>query len=322
MPPFLRPGDQFAILVVETVGAEEPTLPLQFSDTLQLVDRLPLEPNEQWREDKGRLFWRAIEGSRFFLVFRQAGNNPDLLPNDSIKKPLTAFLRGLILTGIPWSDGQYFLTGGVYADRISLRQIEDLREFRLNLGLPRADHFDEARLRTAFDLGQKILAMNAAGWNRIARGFHFLWEALTDYWMEDRFHMFVRAMDAVLKTPYRGGTEAFVQRCSSTFLAPHQDNAETLRDMYYIRNAIEHIHDIDPEPQRLAAASGEVRRQIRERRLRQLEVMALAVYRRIVADPTLLGDLDTDAKIDAFWVQPDAVRAARWNDQVALDTVR
>jgi hypothetical protein len=322
MPPFLQVNDQFAVLVLETVRVDaNVTLPVTFSNQLQLVGRYPIRHNRRWATDKGSLFWRGVKESSFFLVYRQPGRDPNLLPNDDIKRPLTAFLRGLILTGIPWSDGQYFLTGGVHADRIDLRQIQELREFRLDLGLPRADHFDEARLRTAYDLGQKIIAMSAGGWHRITRGFHFLGQALIADWMEDRFHMFIRAMDAVVKTPYRRGTEAFIERCGSTFLAPHRDNDETLRDMYYIRNAIEHIHDTEPESHRLVGATAAVRKETRERRLRQLEVMALAVYRRIIGDPALLADLDTDTKIDAFWAQPAAARAARWNAPVALHTI-
>lgn len=322
MPPFLQSGDQYAVLVVETVSLRDITLPLTFSDSLQLVDELPVDVNDKWREDKGKLFWQAIEESNFFLVFRQPGNNPHLLPNPSIKKPVTAFLRGMVLTGIPWSDGQYFLTGGVHSGRSDIRQIDDLREFRLDLGLPRADYFDEARLRTAYDLGQKILAMSAAGWNRFARGFHYLWTALTVDYMEDRFHMFIRALDAVVKTPQGQGRVSFRDRCNSTFLTPHADNVTALEDMYNIRNTIEHIHDLDPEPRRLATATPAIRQETRERRLRQLEVLTLAVYKRIISDPVLMADLDTDAKIDAFWLQSDAVRAARWNAPLALDPIR
>ncbi|HEX7900363.1 MAG TPA: hypothetical protein VF950_21525 [Planctomycetota bacterium] len=319
MPPFLQVNDQYCVLGLETVATQGVQLPLVFSDTFQLVDACPVEPNEQWKEDKGRLFWQAVDDTRCFLVFRQPGNDPGLLPNDAIKKPAIAFLRGLLLTGIPWSDGQYLFTGGVHADRTDIRQIQELREFHLDLGLPRADHFDEARLRTAYDLGKKILALNAGGWNRIARGFHYLWTALIVDWMEDRFHMFIRALDAVVKTSQGQGRVTFRDRCNSTFLAPHPDNPTALEDMYYIRNTIEHIHDLDPEPRRLADSVA--RRETRERRLRQLEVLALGVYRRIIGDSTLLADLDTDAKIDAFWALPDDLRAARWNARIPLDAI-
>ena len=127
-------------------------------------------------------------------------------------------------------------------------------------------------------------------------------------------------MDAFLKTPQGGGRVNFMGRCNSTVLAPHADNEDALGDMYLLRNAVEHVHDIDPIPDRIADPAE--RKRVRDRRLRQLEVMTLAVYRRIIGDAQLRTDLGTDAGIDAFWGQADPVRSARWNAPLDLNAIQ
>jgi len=78
---------------------------------------------------------------------------------------------------------------------------------------------------------------------------------------------------------------------------------------------VEHLHDTGEEPRRVVDV--DERKLVRDRRLRQLEALAFAVYRRIVGDPVLRTRLGTDAGIDEFRAMPDADRAILWN--VRLD---
>ena len=319
MPPFLQVNDKYALLAIETVSFRRGVqLPLDLSDTAQAVGRLPVVPNNHWKESLGTLLWERLENCQLFVVVREPSDNPNVLDHESLKKNLTSFLNGFVLTGVPYSDGQHMLSGSVHADGPDIKEHSELEEIRVILGVPRVS-VDDRRIRQAYDLARNILDMTNGGWNRLLRGFHALFDALRVRYLEERLHLFVRALDAVLKTPQGKGTKTFIERCN-TFLLAHTDNSQTLKDMYDMRSTIEHMHDVELEPKRITDSVG--RKRVREQRIRQLEVMTLTVYRRIVGDPQLRMDLGTDAGIDAFWAQPEATRTTRWNAPFDLAAVR
>ncbi len=316
---FLQVGDYSCMLVFETMYARPAPFPMTMSDTFQITDRIPATVNDQWRKDLGAMLWNQIEGSGLVAVVRHP-NAPKFGFNDKpLQQELTAFMRGILLQGIPYSDGQHVLSGQVQADGPTIQNHSELIKFRLNLDLMPRPKVTEATVREAYALSRNIMG-HLLGWNRIGRAFHYLMDAFSSHYSEDRLHMLVRAMDGLVKTGKNQGRVEFAKRCTSTFLKPHPDNYIAMEDLYYVRNAIEHVHNYEDEPWRIPDKVE--RAKLRERRLRQLEVMALHVYKRLVGDAALLTEFATDKGIDDFWALPDDVRFKRWNDPFDLDAVK
>jgi hypothetical protein len=319
--PLLQRNDRYALLTFENAHlADGIRFPIVLTDRIHILNALPVVPADHWKEWLGTLLWDSIEDrSNLFVLVREPNDQPGVLNHRGLRNEMMAFLHALALTGWPNFEGVHLLCGNVNPDGPDIRQHkEDPVDFKTGSdaqSLP----LDEARLREVFNLSPEVLAINAAGWNRILRGYRALMDGLKMDFSEDRLHLFVRALDAVLKTRQGHGREDFRERSTATFLAAHADNDVAMNDIYFIRNSIEHLHDTELEPQRIADPAE--RKRVREHRLRQLEALAFAVYRRIVGDSALRAALDTDAKIDAFWDLPIATRAKAWNTLLDLGAV-
>lgn len=316
-PAFLQVDDYYSMLVFDLVHVPGAKFPLTMSDTFQITDKIPATVNNRWRTDLGDMLWDQIERSGLIAIVRQPNAAIKDFNNNSQLRELTAFMRGILLQGIPWSDGQHFLSGAVQADGPLIQHHTELIKFNHNRDLPRV-YVSEGSLREAYALSRNIMG-HLQDWRRIARGFHYLMDAFSTHYLEDRLHLLVRALDGIVKTGPGQGRVEFSKRCSSTFMKPHPDNYTAMEDLYFVRNAIEHVHDHQEEPQRVKDSAQ--RKKLTERRLRQLEVLALRVYKRLISDSLLLTEFGKDTAIDAFWGQPDSARFARWNDPVDLDAI-
>lgn len=319
--PFLNLNDRYVLVAFEQVRlAPDIVFPLVLTDRVRILTSLPVVPAQHWKEWLGTLLWRTIEERcNLFAIVSELNPEPGVLNHKSLRNEMVGFLHGLALTGWPQTSSVHMLCGNMNADGPDIRQHSEPVDFKFNDRM-RGQSLDEARLREVFSLSQHIVSFYAGGKSRVKRGYRALHDALKADYIDDRLHLLVRALDAVVKTEQGQGRNQFGQRCSRTFLVAHADNEQALHDMYFLRNAVEHVKDIEEEPARIADPVQ--RKEVRERRQFQLEILALAVYRRIVGDPVLRAELGTDEGIDAFWAIDDTARAARWNSGLDLDAIQ
>jgi hypothetical protein len=318
---FLNLNDRYVLVAFEQVRlANDIAFPLVLTDRVRILTSLPVVPAKHWKEWLGTLLWKTIEERcNMFAIVSEPNPEPGVLNHKALRNEMVGLLHGLALTGWPQTSSVHMLCGNMNADGPDIRQHSEPVDFKFNDRL-RGQTLNEARLREVFTLSEHLVNFYAGGKSRVKRGYRALHDALKADYIDDRLHLLVRALDAVVKTEQGQGRIQFGQRCSRTFLVPHADNEQALYDMYFLRNAVEHVKDIEGEPARLA---DEVqRKEVRERRQFQLEVLALAVYRRIVGDPILRAELGTDQGIDTFWALDDAVRAAKWNSALDLDAIQ
>jgi len=317
----LQPGDRYALLAFEQLAVARGTrFPIIISDRVSILDELPVVPEAHWKKWLGTNMWERFEQqSTLFVLIREPNPMPGVLNHKELRRELVAFHYAFAISGMPFVETNHVICGNVDGEGADIRQHARLDDFQVNntLALPPVD---EAQLRRVWGLGQHIAAFSALGWVRIYRGFRALLDALKMDFSEDRLHLMVRAMDAIVKTEPGQGRVQFAERCDAMFLAPHANNLQSLYDMYFLRSAVEHVKDINGEPTRIANPND--RKKIRERRLRQLELLAMHVYRRIIGDAALRNDVSTDAGVDAFWAQAGrAANVARWNFPLDLNAI-
>lgn len=317
---FYLPGDKFVFLGIQnTALADGLQLPIVLSPTLQVAAEFPEMPNGIWPAEIGRMRMERIGRCNLAILCREASDRPEILDHQTLRSQVFRLWHGILFTGIPYSENVHMMCGNVTAEGFQFRQIGN-DEFKVNLELPRVE-IDEAKLRRAFAVLQGLEAMAASqNFKRVKRGYRSLLEGIKGNYADHRLHYMVRAMDALIRTPAGAGRAVFVHKCNTTFLDGRPPHAEILGDIFDLRSWIEHQKEIEDFPERILDAAE--RRAARERLVRQVEVLVLAVYARLTLDAGVRAHFETDATSDAFWAKLDGDRRAAWNERYDLTAVQ
>ena len=134
---------------------------------------------------------------------------------------------------------------------------------------------------------------------------------------DQRLHGFVRAVEAVTKSPQGEGKRKFVHR-GSVFAGRRDKDRELLDELYRLRSAVEHLNDSISV---LGAYDVLYRNQIELHRAVQSEVLARSVYVRILASDETTTLFSDDAWLDQFWAMRDDQTAAFWGSPVDLPSI-
>lgn len=227
-------------------------------------------------------------------------------------------LNGLILQGVPWHDGGYFLHGAHRDGELQIRGWNPVERYSRTHDLEFVVGL--AEIRRAIALADCIRTLEAAGDSiRLQRGIHALLRANKESnAVGDRLHQLVRALESVM--PRIGsGKRDFASR-GQTFAVTGTPTAEALRELYDLRSHVEHLNvPTDALP---PGGTGDERRETVNRRTRQIDVLVRTVLLRVLETPGLLAEFRTDATIDAFWQRPDAQRIGLWGNQIDIVGIR
>ena len=170
-------------------------------------------------------------------------------------------------------------------------------------------------------------------YKRLRKGFN-VWvrgAEETQEWSE-RLHSFIRASEAIikptiivrkrrvlrkntLKRAFRPITATFLSR-GQTFIGHSKANERLLNQLYDIRSSVEHIKDIMPAVRKARGISG---KEAFEFRALQCEILASAIYSRILCNTGLRESFSTERKVEGFWNRAEGKRQALWGDPVDLE---
>lgn len=169
-------------------------------------------------------------------------------------------------------------------------------------------------------------------YRRLRKGFNVWVRGVEEgeEWTE-RLHAFVRATEAVLKCTiarkrapktkknlkryWRDITPTFIQR-GQTIIGSGKSNEALLRRLYEIRSSIEHIKDIMPSLRRVR---GVHESEVFGFRALQAEILASAIYERILTSETLLSAFSTEARVEGFWMRRTNQRQAIWGSPLDIN---
>lgn len=150
----------------------------------------------------------------------------------------------------------------------------------------------------------------AADFARVRRGVRSLEVAWRGERALDRIHMFVRALDGLMKLEQGAGEQGFVERIR--MIASGQRVADIARELYRLRSYNEHLSDW---PSKLGYVKVAQRPEFISHRAFQAELLAGEAYRTVLSDAALLQNFRTDVAIEAFWQGGAAV----WTSKIDLD---
>ena len=311
---------KYAILAVHNVRVDIPPDLILQDGTKVVLESFPFALDDHWKDWLGTIQFNNLQACNLALVrtategWQEGGLQ---VSGDAVSQKLQREVGGLFamlrVLGTIEYENAFMLAGYVQDGKPTCKHFAETERFNITRGcLPWLIREEDLRTAVQLYMAYSVLQqkfLNTERW-RFGRGCNCLKTGLEQHYASDRLHGFVRALEALV-LPEPGKTEKqFVSRCT-LFAGPKLAEANIrpmLQEAYRMRCDIEHIHDWDRS---LQTYPGEDREDIALWRTRQMELLACAVYRKILLDPSLEQHFYSDATLGAFWQRTeDEIRAA------------
>lgn len=165
-------------------------------------------------------------------------------------------------------------------------------------------------------------------YRRLRKGFNLWHQGARETDLNERLHFFLRAVEAIIrptiafkrkrrskKPPWRQVTSTFTKR-GERLIGKSTENVRLLRELYAIRSSIEHVQDILPKVRHIKPMDGHKTYQFRAL---QCEILASAIYSRILTNPVLREQLRSEQGVEGFWNRSPKAFNDLWGDKLNLD---
>ncbi len=302
-------------------------------------DAFKLEPH--WVEWLGTLQARSFEESTLFitaLTDPMAAYGNDLPNHEFMDRRVRLFHHALVLLGCGYNDAVLMVGGERY-------QSGGLNIGPVRPGLTpcfRPSYRESRRIETS-DLEQAVKILESLEliyrhvpdrlYRRLRKGFNvWIRGAEEGYELNERFHSFVRAIEAILKPTiarqrstrarkrskkpkWREVTPTFIHR-GQTMIGQSAKNERLLRQLYDIRSSIEHIKDVMPSVRKARVVDSEITFVFRAL---QAEILASSIYAKILSDGQLRATFSTETRVEGFWRRNGPERQAVWGGPMDLE---
>jgi hypothetical protein len=275
--------------------------------------------DDQWRRWIGELRAEDLQECNLVILRHLPSTRPEVL--DAEHENVSREAHGvLILTayqGIPMYESAWSIRGSLVGSRRDVRQMGRLPDLYTTQGTSPV-RISETVLRQADAMLPDWLAISDSHeFQRFRLSRAMLLNGFRESYGEERIHQYARALEGLV-LPDIGSTERqFVHRCL-TFTEPDDESRMTVRDIFRMRSATEHLHTWDTRMQQYTPAA---RKAIALRRIRQAEKLASAAILRILTVPDVRTWFSSDARITEFWRLRDDERSAIWGEPFRLSEV-
>lgn len=311
-------GHKFACLALPISSQLAEGIELRLTDEILVATSAPHAIEDHWKTWLGTLLFERYEESDAFLIAHRASERLDV--SDHEQRDLSIAVRVLwdvlLLTAIPHHGEDYGLvvTGAMREAGAKANSVAPLPlPFWAQWGP--APALDDLVLRASVERFERVRWLWGTPPNeyaRLKRGLHAFRLGASESDALERLHQFVRALDGVLKLP--PGPNKFAERANTFSLAA----PEVLDQIYRLRNAAEHLKDWRAV---FAGVTGDATNMLGDTRAYQAERLAGHALGMVLDSPALVGAMQSDASIDAFWRRPAADVEADWGTKVDLDAV-
>ncbi len=299
-----------------------------------------LEP--YWIEWLGTIQANCFRESSLFItaVLDSYSHTGELPIHQSIDNRVRLFHHALVLLGCGYNNevlmvgGERHRGGGLHIGPVRPGLTPCFRPYYRNSRRIEVSDLERAA-RILCNL--ELIYSHAPGrlYRRLRKGFNVWIRAAQEgeEWIE-RLHSFVRATEAILKPTiarqrspqtsrqsktakkrWREVTPTFIKRGQT--VTGHSNKSERLlRQLYDIRSSVEHIKDVMPAVKKAPGIASE---EAFGFRALQSEILASAIYSRILNSGDLLTAFSTETRVEGFWNRNGRDRQALWGDPIDLE---
>jgi len=299
-----------ALLIEGTEASWTPTSPVQLGDHLWMSDGRSLVDDPSLTRWSGTLWAQRVREARFCFI--------ECCLDSSQKQPARRLLLhihfGLQLLTMARLGAGFLLTGRHESyRRLDVDSWSSFKGFVMPFRFSSTSGVTDVLVKEAVGLASRMLQVDES--SRLSHGINLLGQALKETRLQERLHLFTRALEGLVKPTIGRSRRQFVHRCQ-TLCASGVAAAEALKDIYDIRSAVEHLHD----GLTVVAGRADKPEDVLRKRVAQVEYLCTKTYARLLAAPSLVAHFSNDNSIDDFWEMRDDERRNVWGKQVDLVT--
>jgi hypothetical protein len=301
---------------------------------LTVSDSVILDLDETWVKWLGSLQADAFRGSSLFILAERqhifAGGDAGV--RQAIERRARLLHNALVLRGCGYNHSMLMVGGSVGGGgSLHIGPITHglTPSFRPNFRFPRKITFEDLANATEMLISLEHIYhfVPARPYRRLRKGFNLWHQGARETDLNERLHLFLRAVEAVIRPtiaykrkrkskrpPWRQVTYTFTKR-GERLIGRSKENARLLRELYAIRSSIEHVQDILPKVRRFKSMDAEKTYQFR---VLQCEILASAVYSRILTNPQLREQLRSEQGVEGFWNRGPKRFNDLWGEKIDL----
>lgn len=299
--------------------------PLLLADGISASQTSPIKYSGVWPKWLGSLRTEDFESSNLYVLVQdsnEASGVQDGAFNSIIKKLLT-YIRALEICGLIRVNHALWVAGWKDGRKANIVRTANYEKPASNKDRD-YPNINEAFLKRATQVFEGLVQCYAepAKNEMILLGLYALQKGLregTDLPLE-RPYEFVRSIEALLTLDASAGNKKFGKR-ASFFTGRSSLHEETLRDMYVLRNCASHFLDWRVH-ERFASLSASTKTRRVNLRILQAELLALALYERILTNAPLRKHLGTRDELAKWWQKAECQREALFGKPIALRSLR
>lgn len=258
---------------------------------IKVLPGFPYKVDEHWTRWLGSLRSDEIFNSNLTVLSIIPTDKPQIYDDEHkiVQVNVFEFYYSLMLYGIPEYQTANLLTGSVYNNQISIREVSSLDIF--HVGFKRKPH-----ILTQLDLNKiGILHRNLLiifnekfiedeQYFRLRHGLNAYFKAIKERENYYRIHQFVRAIEAIILPKIGQTKKQFMHKCK-TFVVANQNSEKFLSEIYDLRSKVEHLH---PLTEVFEGLSNKESLKLIDLRIRMVEEIARNVLVNILSKGKLL----------------------------------
>ncbi|RHX84082.1 hypothetical protein DLM78_18530 [Leptospira stimsonii] len=262
-----------------------------------------------WEKWLGEINSDKMKDSNLFIFIFRDAKGPDEIGDEnwSLSDQILRIYSSLLINDIFFNEPThrprpFVLTGEYGKDSVTLQMISEINK-PISLVSPK-NAIKRESIRTVYEISNSLSALyeNIDSFSRIAGGIRAFEKGIASYHFEDRFHSFVRTLEAFIYLMPREGKNEFAKRVSE--LTKFSDKTR-LQKVYALRSSIEHMH----HPFR--GFEGFTKSEFQKHTF-ELEVLARGVLKYFLLTPKV-WDYFSDLNLENTWKGSERHLAREWD---------
>ena len=317
-PPWLAKASWFACVAIEGPVVDAVERPIDLGSGLWALGTPPVEMSDWWAQALGSILAHHYAESTLFLWSSgsfEDGRRTERMIHDAVRR----LYLGVLMSGVPPINSLLFTAGNALGSRPDINAVSTWpipyrgpRDFGVTV--------TEQALQQAATIAKGLAWLypgeifdHAERPIPLRRGFYAWRMAFEADDIGSRLHQFVRSVEALVQPRALRGASHFGHRCQ-TFTGASSVRHATLRQLYRLRSANEHMRDLHSvlegvsDPAKVLAV-----------RCLEAETLASGVFARILTDGDLRQHFVSDSSIQQFWRASDSERRRLWGPEVPFE---
>lgn len=309
----INDNEKYAILTFYDANANIKEGIINIDENLSIASEFPIEMETYWKKWIGDIQSEKIKNSNLSIIYKLKVENPEIIDRNNTECESKVYLFYCAVVTITDLLCEYFplqISGAKYNNIFEVQGFSQMLKPEFVYGTP----FRRIDINVINEATQNYFALlklsSIKKHSRIFRGLNYFLDGITAHDWKNKFHNFVRVIEAFIN-PEIGNTQKQFKSRTELFIGP---SFHPLMDkIYAIRSNIEHVHEIE---------KGIIDLNISQ--FQKLTIVTQIISRYLLS--FFLKNQNTwshfeDTKIDEFWKLTPEQRNEIWPDILNINTI-